>query len=78
MRSTLLVLTMVMAAPSPGGAQQTEPTHEEKADLAKQLSNPPASLVSMPFQFNWEQNVGASRHSRSVTRRSIRLATFAP
>jgi hypothetical protein len=27
-------------------------------DLAKQLTNPVSDLVSVPFQFNWENNVG--------------------
>jgi hypothetical protein len=45
-------------------------------DLAKQLANPISSLVNLPFQFNWEQNVGPDDQSRSMagTRRS-RLAT---
>ena len=35
-------------------------------DLAKQLSNPIADLVSVPFQFNWEQGVGDLDATRTV------------
>jgi hypothetical protein len=38
----------------------------QNAELAKQLSNPISSLVSVPFQFNWEQNVGPSDGTRFV------------
>src|SRR5436190_18566328 len=38
----------------------------DDAALAKQLSNPISSLVSVPFQFNWEQNVGPSEATRFV------------
>ena len=33
---------------------------------AKQLANPISSLVSVPFQFNWEQNVGPSEATRFI------------
>ena len=46
------------AAPAAGG---------ESAELAKKLSNPISDLVSVPFQFNWEQNFLVSK-----------LASFGP
>lgn len=39
---------------------------QEHADIAKQLSNPVADLVSVPFQFNWEQGVGPDKATRFI------------
>jgi hypothetical protein len=38
----------------------------EASDLAKKLSNPVSDLVSVPFQFNWEQNVGPNEQTRFI------------
>ena len=64
-RTALLVLACLLFA-SVARAQQPAAAEHDTAELAKQLSNPVASLVSVPFQFNWEQNVGPSDLTRFI------------
>jgi hypothetical protein len=47
-----LVLTLGAALPQSAAAEQSE------EDLAKQLANPDAALISVPFHFNFNQNLG--------------------
>ena len=39
---------------------------QDAQQLSKQLSNPVADLVSIPFQFNWENRVGPNDDLRTV------------
>ena len=61
------LVVVVGAVPSlaqePAGAP---PAAHEGADLAKKLANPVSDLVSVPFQFNWEQSVGPNDGTRFI------------
>jgi hypothetical protein len=60
------VAALVLGIAASAFAQDVPPAAEEKAELAKKLSNPISDLVSVPFQFNWEQGVGPDDQTRFV------------
>jgi hypothetical protein len=67
-RVLLMGLLAGTAWPAPAAAQEGaagQPAQEQQA-LARQLSNPVADLVSVPFQFNWDQNVGPEDQTRFI------------
>ncbi|TGT42716.1 transporter [Mesorhizobium sp. M8A.F.Ca.ET.165.01.1.1] len=57
-RTVLLLFAIVLLS--------TGEVFSQDADLAKKLSNPIASLISVPFQYNYDRGYGPDDGSRSV------------
>jgi hypothetical protein len=56
LRAAFVVVAVCVLAPGASEAQE-----KSASDLAQQLSNPVASLISVPFQFNYDWRIGPAR-----------------
>lgn len=69
-RSVVAILAVLVASAAPAMAQQgagaAPAAAQDQQALAQKLANPISDLVSVPFQFNWEQNVGPDDQTRFV------------
>jgi len=63
MRTSRVVLVVLGGGVQVAFGQQQPPVQDPQA-LAKQLANPVSSLVSVPFQLNWDQGVGPGEDER--------------
>lgn len=53
--------------PSPEQQEATQALDQAEASLAQQLANPVAALVSIPFQWNWDDRIGAREDINRLT-----------
>jgi hypothetical protein len=51
---------VLMSSLQPAAAQ-------DAAELAKKMSNPIAAVISLPFQFNWDRDIGTNRDGTRTT-----------
>ena len=74
--SVATIGTLIAIACSPGWTQggppatppsASAPAASDATRLADQLANPVAKLISVPFQFNYDGNMGQGRHGSMVS-----------
>ena len=70
MKAGLSALAICIAASLPASAQQTD------VELAKKLANPIGSLISVPFQHNYDHNLGLDDKGQRVTMNAQPVVPF--
>jgi hypothetical protein len=63
------------AAPDGQGAETPQRLRTEEASLARQLANPVASLISVPFQFNYDRGIGVQEN---IQRANLNIQPVVP
>lgn len=57
--ATILIATLCAGtASAQTPPKEAEPAKSKSAELAQELTNPVAALISVPFQFNWNGRIG--------------------
>jgi len=57
-QSLMVGVFAAVLAISPAIAQAADSAANDEAELAKKLANPVASLISVPLQYNYDENIG--------------------
>jgi len=75
--SFLLVLPLLLVVPARGGAQAPAAGTDGMAEIAKNLANPVANMISVPFQNNWDYHLGAT-DARDATLYTLNVQPVIP
>ena len=69
------VMAQAPAAGEEKGAETPQQLRTQEADLAKKLANPISSLISLPFQFNYDRGIGVEEN---VQRANLNIQPVVP